>query len=219
MNLVIMSTIKHDVNDQAEKNPRKLDRRVVRTRQLLRDALLAEIIEKGYDAVTVQDITDRANLGRATFYVHYDDKEDLLIQALTEVFDELVAQSGGAVPDGTVADRPTPAEITFRHAAQNKMLYQVMLNSGGATLITRKIERYIADVTRQMILSVVPESLLPIPVDILAHTAAGSLMALLTWWLESDLPYTPEYMAETFRKLHLGRFVQPGASGQLTQAD
>src|SRR6266542_5467464 len=58
------------------------DRRVQRTRQLLQGALMSLIQEKGYEALTVQDILDRANAGRATFYAHFDDKEDLLVSRL-----------------------------------------------------------------------------------------------------------------------------------------
>ena len=51
------------------------DRRVQRTRKLLQDALMALILEKGYEAVTIQDIIDRANVGRSTFYAHFLDKQ------------------------------------------------------------------------------------------------------------------------------------------------
>src|SRR4051794_4639849 len=61
---------------------KKIDRRVGRTRQLLSEALLALIQEKGFDAVTVQDVIDRANVGRSTFYSHFVDKEDLLVKAM-----------------------------------------------------------------------------------------------------------------------------------------
>src|SRR5436189_198695 len=67
------------------KKPKKLDRRVQRTRQLLQDALLAMVIEKGYDATTVQDIIDRANVGRATFYAHFPDKQTLLTSRLEDL--------------------------------------------------------------------------------------------------------------------------------------
>src|SRR5690348_4163921 len=66
-------------------------RQVQRTKQLLEEACIALILEKGYEAVTVQDILDRANVGRSTFYVHYRDKEDLLMsrfQALQQAFEE-----------------------------------------------------------------------------------------------------------------------------------
>ncbi len=63
------------------------DRRVQRTQALLQDALLALIEEKGYAAITVQDILDRANLGRSTFYMHYRDKDDLLVSGFEQLKD------------------------------------------------------------------------------------------------------------------------------------
>src|SRR5512139_3713844 len=73
---------------------KKIDPRVIRTRQLLRDALVSLIAEKGFDAITVQDIADRATLNRATFYLHYQDKHDLLINSLHDAIDELMADIG-----------------------------------------------------------------------------------------------------------------------------
>ena len=66
------------------------DRRVQRTRTLLTRALMELIVEKGYQAITVQDIIDRANLGRSTFYAHFLDKEDLLMSGLEEVVHQLI---------------------------------------------------------------------------------------------------------------------------------
>ena len=57
--------------------PRSTDRRVLRTRAVLRDALITLVGESGWDAITVQDICDRAKVGRSTFYMHFADKEDL----------------------------------------------------------------------------------------------------------------------------------------------
>jgi AcrR family transcriptional regulator len=68
----------------------QVDRRVQRTRALLRDALMSLIAEKGYRAITVQNIIDRANLGRSTFYAHYQDKEDLLLSGMEEHVHNLI---------------------------------------------------------------------------------------------------------------------------------
>ena len=81
---------------------KKLDRRVQRTRQLLQDALIAMVIEKGYDAVTIQDIIDRANVGRATFYAHFADKQTLLTSRLEDLrglLTERRRQAPGAADD------------------------------------------------------------------------------------------------------------------------
>jgi AcrR family transcriptional regulator len=196
-------TTKSEKSEKVD-TPKKLDRRVVRTRQLLRDALMELILEKGYDAVTVQDITDRANLGRATLYVHFDDKDDLLLQSLTEIFDQLVTETGiQPVPMGMEAERPPLTLVIFRHAAQNKALYRVMFRASGATALVRRVRVYMADICRQIILSAIVPEKLPIPLEILVQHMVGSLIALLEWWLENDLPYPPETMSDMFRRLHL----------------
>src|SRR3954468_5421379 len=121
----------------------KPDRRIQRTRQLLRDSLIALILDKGYDAVTIQDITDHANLGRATFYLHYHDKEDLLVSSLQETFDELVKKIGPAI-SSDLTNRPA-AFIAFEHASQNRNLYRVMLSGQGASLLARRIRTFLVN--------------------------------------------------------------------------
>ena len=71
----------------------KTDRRIQRTRQSLRTALLELIKEKGYDAISIEEITERANVGRATFYLHYKDREDLLLEEFSEMANEKVQVS------------------------------------------------------------------------------------------------------------------------------
>jgi AcrR family transcriptional regulator len=71
-----------------EKSDKKADRRIQRTRRLLQDALVGLILEKGYEAITVQDILDRANVGRSTFYEHFYDKDDLLLSSFEFLRDD-----------------------------------------------------------------------------------------------------------------------------------
>jgi len=80
------------------------DRRVRRTRQLLRDALMELTLERGYDRVTVQDILDKADVGRSTFYAHYRDKDDLLVSEFEALHPSLSVRPGSldAGPAGTV---------------------------------------------------------------------------------------------------------------------
>jgi AcrR family transcriptional regulator len=100
-------------------NPRKPDRRVLRTRRQLQDALMALVLEKGYDAVTIEDITERADLGRTTFYLHYKDKDELLMQSLEAVYDDLVDQIQQRTIDEWVAQGQGPWTLAFQHAAEN----------------------------------------------------------------------------------------------------
>src|SRR5512133_4407009 len=77
------------MQDQPEK---ALDRRARRTRKQLKEALFALVLEKGYDGVTIEDITERADLGRTTFYLHYRDKEELLLESIDSISEELMEQ-------------------------------------------------------------------------------------------------------------------------------
>ncbi|NPV74982.1 MAG: TetR/AcrR family transcriptional regulator [Anaerolineae bacterium] len=195
----------------AEKN---LDRRQRRSRRLLRDALFALILEKGYDAVTVEEITRRADLGRATFYLHYRDKEDLLLQCLEETADGLAEQIGLLQParpqeeDGHLqADfsGKSPVLLVFQHAAQNASIYRVILRGEGAYKVSRRIReiasRYAAEFFSARLGYGDGEPRSTIPIEVVANYFAGSLLGMLTWWLESGMPYSPEQMSETFRQL------------------
>ncbi|HVO41987.1 MAG TPA: TetR/AcrR family transcriptional regulator [Aggregatilineales bacterium] len=188
------------IRQMSESEDKKLDRRVIRTRALLRDALTALILEKGYDAVTVQDIVDRANLGRATFYLHYRDKEDLLITSLKETFDGLVSALD---PEGISLDND-PRAIAFKHAAEHRDFYRVMLSGQGTGTILKQIRAYLAEVTEAYIRAVIaqmPNLSLTIPLDVLSQYLGGALLSLITWWLETDTGYTTETMALAFQKL------------------
>ena len=96
--------------------PARLDRRVSRTRRQLRDALMALILERGYNMVTIEDITDRADLGRTTFYLHYRDKDELLIESLEAIAQDLKAQVEQQVSQ-QMEDRQlrlNPVAVAFR---------------------------------------------------------------------------------------------------------
>src|SRR5690349_11429109 len=106
---------------------RKTDPRVIRTRQMLRDALIALILERGYDAISIQDITDKAGLRRATFYLHYKDKDELLFTVLRESFDHLVTAmdnlDGYTRSDNGAMDAECQVNLViFRHVRENAAL-------------------------------------------------------------------------------------------------
>ncbi|MEM7334170.1 MAG: TetR/AcrR family transcriptional regulator [Chloroflexota bacterium] len=176
----------------------KLDRRIIRTRGLLRDALMALVLEKGYEAVTVQDITERANLGRATFYLHYKDKEELLVSSLESVFDELVKTLDPPVVAGKLNDGPVFA--VFNHAQENSDLYRVLLSGEGSAKIYRRIQDYIAKEAVNRFFPALPKERL-FPDDLLANYLAGALLSLTAWWLENGMPYPAEQMTQSFRQL------------------
>ncbi len=184
--------------------PKTLDRRVRRTRKLLSEALLKLIVQKDYDAITIQDITDTADLNRATFYLHYGTKEELLVATLEARFDELVERveaEGGFMDDWS---NYRDIMMVYEHARDYAEVYKVLLSDRGRAHVVNRIIDYIAEVNNRSMAEsgfVTPD--LPIPIDLISHHMAGSLYALLKWWLNNDMPYSAEYMAAVTHRMCL----------------
>jgi len=183
---------------------RRMDRRVQRTRKLLREALMSLILEEGYDAISIQDITDKANLGRATFYLHFKDKDELLL----EVMDEFIQDFFQQVPQLSQAhwrldDTKAIAKI-FDFAADHYDLYRILIMGSGGITASRQLQGTIADTIHACIIEEM-ETMGVKPIispDFIANHFAGSLLATIYWWLDNDLPYTVDEMAEMFQKIN-----------------
>jgi AcrR family transcriptional regulator len=182
---------------------RRLDPRVRRTRESLREALVALIIEKDYDSITIQNITDRARLRRATFYLHYRDKSELLFTTLRELFDELVEQIN-ALPDPPLSPEYEKAvfKIILRHAEKHANLYRSVTTGPGSALTVRYIREYIFQVSRNRFDELNPPPLRA-PFDVVATYLATTKLHMAIWWLENDMPYSIDDMADMCTTLTL----------------
>ena len=131
----------------------RVDRRILRTRKALRAALLELSKEKGFDAISVEEITERANLGRATFYLHYKDKEDLLldefreiasnrVQVLSEIPILIWKSNQGQIELVNNSVPLMPLQLVFEHAFQNAALYRILLRGGSSKRIVDQIEGF-----------------------------------------------------------------------------
>ncbi len=177
----------------------KPDRRIGRTRQLLHQALIDLILENGYESITVQDILDRANVGRSTFYAHYRDKEDLLLggfQVLVETFQSQVEPHGrGSLTEE--AGRELSLGI-FRHAASHQPLFKAMLGRQGGEVVMRYASSYLSQVARAYITTLLGGRKPRIPEDLLVHYLVSSFLSLLTWWLDEGFSLSPEEINQAF---------------------
>jgi AcrR family transcriptional regulator len=186
----------------------RVDRRVQRTRRLLQDALLELILEKGYEAITVQDILDRANLGRSTFYVHYRDKDDLLVsefERFREMFEEYDAHMSGAAAQAARA--PSLSLAFFRHAGEHHELYKAMMGKQGGEVVRKYLYQYVSDLMANHLNRQLAQARqLTVPREILVHYMISSFLSLLTWWLDHDMPYTAERMEEILNALTMSGF-------------
>jgi AcrR family transcriptional regulator len=184
----------------------KPDRRVSRTRRLLRQALMELILERGYHAVTIEDITERADLGRTTFYLHFHDKEELLVESLEEIAEELKMQveqtASFQAEEG--GERKNPVSIVFRQVDANRDLYRIILQGEGGTKAARRIRDIIEEAAAQFFArhmsgftSAPPE----VPKGVMAGYFAGAMMGFISLWLDKELPYTGDEAADLFMKI------------------
>jgi AcrR family transcriptional regulator len=193
------------------------DRRVRRTRKLLRDALVALTLERGYGGVKVEDITERADVGRATFYTHYPDKDALLTQIVAELIEDLHERLRPLVTASSTGFTGKPVLEMFRHAAEERDVYRVILRGEGDGKALRMFmdERSTAAArvfrARAEFHGVTPR----MSVDVLARAWTGEQIAVLQWWLESDPPpLSPEDVTDMLLNLSLrGRYWANGFDG------
>jgi AcrR family transcriptional regulator len=183
-----------------------LDPRVIRTRKLLRDALIELIPERGYDAITVKDITDRATLNRATFYLHYRDKEDLLDRGFEEIWHELTRGNPFPhAPGGRLSLDATHETVRtdFEHLARHAAFYRVMIGRDGVGHFIHRMQQHVYATTAERLAGLpVHRSPTDPPLDVVLQFIASAYVGLMQWWLEHDMPSSPDEMAGTIVKLY-----------------
>ena len=174
------------MHSSVEVATKKQDKRVTRTRRLLCNALVDLILEHGYDPLTVSHIAERANVGRATFYLHYHDKEQLLTDTVRQGMDGLME----SMEKNAQVLNQSPLKTLYQHAADNCYLYCVIHSKQGSAAATRLIREYIKNV----VLLYLPKKHGAIPNELVACHISGSLFSIIEWWLGADMPYTVEEM-------------------------
>jgi AcrR family transcriptional regulator len=197
----------------------QLDRRVRRTRRALREAMQDLMSEKGYDQVTIEELTQKADIGRTTFYLHYSAKQDLLLEQFDELLGQLVGQlSGIPLSSWTVQGEVLPAEdhpgrpvaMIFQHAADNEELYRLVLHGEGVDQASQRLQEMMTSAVAAFfdpkVGSQDEKFNLPIPVELFGNYFAGALLGMIKWWLDEEMPYTPDQMESIFFQMFL-----PGA--------
>jgi AcrR family transcriptional regulator len=184
---------------KADSTTPKIDRRVRRTRDALGDALLALIQEKPFDAITVQEVLDRADIGRSTFYAHYRDKDDLFLSDLEEFFEKM---STLLLRYKDASNRVAPVRELFAHVAEMRQLHSALIASGkmrdfqemGQEYFARAIEQRLADLPASRPMS-------PAQRAAMAHAFAGALLSLLSWWIHHGATPSPDEMDKLFHQM------------------
>jgi AcrR family transcriptional regulator len=194
-----------------QKSEETEDLRIRRTRKLLQQAFIELTVEKGFAALTVRDITERAMVNRSTFYRHYLDKYDLLEKYMDEVFEltniaEKVPVTAEDSGSGESASEPVPEGLLnlLKHVQVFADFYRVMLGPKGDPLFTQLFRRNSERRYRYLIAfydnATAADPNAP-PLDLRLSYASYASVGSIAWWLENDQPCTAEQLA-----IWLGRF-------------
>jgi AcrR family transcriptional regulator len=182
------------------------DLRVRRTRKLLMQALIELTIEKGFPAITVQDLADRAMVNRATFYRHYLDKYDLLDQYMNEVYELTASQerlASSQTPEAAFDNPPSGLVSMLEHVQKHADFYRVMLGAKGDLTFMQRIQQYSEMRLRSLLASrgpkLKPQSPpLELCLSYLSHAGVGAM----AWWLNDSQSYPPEQVAAWLNQLN-----------------
>ena len=172
------------------------DLRVIKTKRGLRDAFIRLLLYKGYDAISIQDIATEAEVARVTFYRHYRDKEELLVDCLNVIYEEVAKRVNQVSVDDDFEQAYLPLYIFYEHIQEEEAIYKVLFSSRGTQVVIERLRKLFADRAKKQITERFPEKQLQVPLDILAYHSASAQVGLAIWWLENDKPYSPEYMAQ-----------------------
>lgn len=174
----------------------RVERRKQHTRAHLKRAAFDLMMERGYPLLTIQAITDRADVGYGTFYLHFKDKDDIVWAVLEDIGDKFMA-----AVNAQALTEPSPRReyvswiLTFAYAEQNREGYLQLFGDGGSATLNRKMMDYLAAIHADHIQRGVYTAGLDLPVDVLSQYIAGAFWRLLMWWLEHPNGRTAEDMA------------------------
>jgi AcrR family transcriptional regulator len=173
------------------------ERRRLQTRKILMQATLQLVLEKGYDAITIQNITDQADLGRGTFYIHFKDKEEVVWTMFQDLYQEMEQKAHQQLDRNMPQVEYYGLLNIFHHAEKNRDLYRLMFGGQGSALLTVRVQDFLAKTFLFDIRNAPdPKEInFSLPEEIEAQILTGMISRLLFWWLETPNDYTAGQMA------------------------
>ena len=191
------------------------DRRISKSKRALREALIALLEERGFDAITVNDLCERADLTRGTFYNHFSDKENLLAVLEDEVMADIGALQG-RMHDITLADmlayrvagRPLPLLVElFDYLREQSAFLHAVLGPGGDARFAPRLREAICE---NLVQNILHEKYRDNPTPFVEYYVAfyaSAYLGIIARWVENGCPETPEEMARIAMRL---LFITPG---------
>ena len=178
-----------------------MDRRQRKTRKAIFDALSELLATRRFDSITVQEIIDTANIGRSTFYAHFETKDDLLKAMCTDIFhhiftDELPQEADHDYSEGSPNLELKLGHILY-HLRESKSNLKGILSGESGELFMRFLKQYLQELFYRYKSEFDPS----IPEDFLLHHLSGSFAEAVKWWMVEDTKHSPEEVAAYYMKV------------------
>ncbi|GAA4702880.1 TetR/AcrR family transcriptional regulator [Brevibacillus fulvus] len=169
----------------------KVDRRIVKTQEAIKKAVIELMAEKCFDDITIQDIADRANINRGTIYLHYRDKFDLLDKLTEEHINEL-AKTGEWACKLDWSGALVPFFVYFQ---ENYLFFSTMLESKGAPSFRKRLFDFIiagfkGEIDRESGRNT------DLDEDVMLQYAGAAYVSVIEWWIRNGMPHSPQVMAK-----------------------
>ncbi|MGO4543484.1 TetR/AcrR family transcriptional regulator [Paenibacillus sp. 2TAB23] len=177
----------------------KLDRRVIKTKEAINKAFLELFSEKELEQITINDISERANVNRGTVYLHYSDKYDLLDKSIEEHLNKLItfcSANETKVGDGTLISDLLPVFVYFE---KNYMFFSAMLSNQRTTVFRARLLAFISANVKEKLHKQEPQS--DIDNELKAQFMASAFVGMVEWWIQHQMPHSTSFMAEQLWKL------------------
>jgi AcrR family transcriptional regulator len=153
-----------------------------------------------FEEITVQAILDRANVGRSTFYTHYFDKEDVLANIAEEQLETLTSQ----LVERDAWEQLIPSLELFQHVQGHAGYFRALQQGAGRRALWDAAQAALSRTIEHALVGTITNQSEPaVPPEVTAQYLAGALLNLVRWWLEADMPYTPQTMDRFFQHLAL----------------
>lgn len=182
-----------------------MDLRIKRTKKLIFDAFIKLVSEKGYEAITIQEIADEAMINRATFYAHYKDKQDLyetILQTIIQTFTSVLDEEPVFFNKKLHVKKVELLLAKFYKDIRHKHSKTYSLFEGNNEILQIKFSQILREKYEMLFESLkITESDLEVPVDFIIKYMSAIFTSTLRWWMNADHEMTPIQMAQLVVKL------------------
>ncbi|WP_404442147.1 TetR/AcrR family transcriptional regulator [Sutcliffiella horikoshii] len=180
--------------------------KVAKTKELLRNTFVDLLEEKGFDAISVRDITSKAGLNRGTFYLHYLDKYDLMEKNQNELLKGLHGKIKQLKPcefDKYYSKEMIypPIVQLFCYLMENKRFIKILISSNGDPAFPKKMKEYMKESFYEKLNVIEKQHIIDIPHQYITSFISSAFFGLIEQWLEKDEQNTPEEMALMHMKM------------------